>query len=474
MTFSAHTLQAAVAALPADGRADIASFMRPELLEMVARLSAVRREVDVLMSLVAGEIDRRSLPEDGTAGLAAREGFRSAKELIASSTGSSFAEAGRYIAAGQLLVADAGAGSSGEGGLSDAAGALGERQAHADMGGEADAGVTVSDEASAVSHHLGAVLRTLAHLVRTGEVSVDVAAVFTGAMAKAPDTEASARLFAQALGKARGLPLHRVRELVWRASAHADPAAWAEREAAQHDARHVVFTDDADGMVTLTARLTPVDSAAVRAVLDAGVRRAMQARREDPQADPRSPGQMRADLLVAAFRHMLDCDAPTSGVKTTVVVRIAHDALAAGTGIGEIDGLAQPVSAQRVRELAADAQVIPAILSGKSEVLDWGRAKRLFTSEQRLALVERDGGCAHCHAPPSWCEAHHIKWWERDTGPTDLNNGVLLCVRCHHRVHRDGWTIRVADGRVEFEPPPAAGGRRVPRLGGRARFDISA
>ena len=494
MVFSAHTLRAAVAALPADDRVDVGGLGRADLLDLAARLAAVRRESDVLMALVAGEIDRRSQPEDGAAGLAAREGFRSARELIASTTGGSFAEAGRYVSTGHLLAADAGVGVPHGGGdgmqardrLDDAL---------CEHGGEPDAehgGEAVDGALGGVGQGtpLGHLRRQLAERVRAGSVGVDVAALLTSAIDKVPDTERSAGLLAKALSKAPGLPLHRVRELVWRAQAHADPQAWANREERQKNERHVVFTDDADGMVTMTARLTPVDSASLRAVLDAGVRRAMQERRDNPDSDRRTPGQMRADLLVAAFRHMLDCEAPTSGVKTTVVVRISHEALAAGVGLGEIDGLPQPVSAQQIRALAADAELIPAVLSGESEVLDWGRAKRLFTPAQRLALVERDGGCAQCHAPPSWCEAHHIRWWERDAGPTDLRNGVLLCVRCHHRVHRDGWTIRVENGRDSFEPPPAVGGREKARLGGpekarlggrekarlggRARFDVAA
>ena len=232
--------------------------------------------------------------------------------------------------------------------------------------------------------------------------------------------------------------------------------------------------DDADGIVTLTARLAPLDAAPVRAVLDANVRWAMQQRRDDPSSDTRTPGQMRADILVMLCRQALDCDQPTSGIKTTVVMRMTHAEIVEGLGIGEIDGTSQPMSASVLRRTAADAEVIPAILGGDSEVLDRGSARRLFTAAQRLALVKRDGGCSWCNAPPSWCEAHHIKWWERDAGPTDLGNGVLLCARCHHRVHRDGWEIEVRAGVAWFTPPPAVDPARTPRAGGRERYSIAA
>jgi len=270
------------------------------------------------------------------------------------------------------------------------------------------------------------------------------------------------------------LPLHQVRKLVWQAQAFADPAAWEEREDRQHDARAVTIRDDGDGMVSVTARLTPLAAAPVRAVLDAGVRWAMRQRRGDPGSDTRTAWQMRADILSDLCRHALDCTQATSGVKTTVVVRMTEVALESGCGVGEVDGMPQPVSAGALRRAAADAEVVPAVLGGDSEVLDWGLSRRLFTPAQRLALVERDGGCAWCNAPPSWCEAHHIRWWDKDSGPTDLSNGVLLCTRCHHRVHRDGWEIQVRDHRVSFLPPRSIDPARTPRLGGRARFDLAA
>jgi 5-methylcytosine-specific restriction protein A len=117
-------------------------------------------------------------------------------------------------------------------------------------------------------------------------------------------------------------------------------------------------------------------------------------------------------------------------------------------------------------------------MGSDSEILDWGRERRLFTRAQRLALVERDGGCAMCGLSPEMTRAHHIRWWQRDAGPTDLSNGVLLCETCHHRIHDNDWEIRI-DGtgvtaRVWFVPPRYVDPARTPRLGGRARFDIAA
>jgi hypothetical protein len=72
-----------------------------------------------------------------------------------------------------------------------------------------------------------------------------------------------------------------------------------------------------------------------------------------------------------------------------------------------------------------------------------------------------------------YVEAHHIDWWKRDDGPTDLDNGVLLCPPCHTRIHQDGWRIHVKDGQVWFRPPPHVDPDQKPRLGGKARYGLS-
>jgi hypothetical protein len=453
MTFSTDALRAATAVVCARDGADVSGLPGPELLGLSDDIGRLRRDADVLMAQVAAEIDRRSQAADAGAGLAARHGFRSAGELIARATGGSIAEANRLLVAGGLLA--------------DADGLALSVQERARDDGQ---GGFAPPEATPV----GLFRLDLAGVVREGRIGVDAAAAFSGALEGLPDTERTRALFSKALAKAPGLPLPHVRKLVWRAQALADLAAWERREERQHEARAVTLRDDADGMVVLTARLAPLDAAPIRAVLDAGVRWALQQRRDDPASDTRTPWQMRADILVDLCQHALDCTQATSGVKTTVVVRMTRAELESGLGLGEVDGTPQPITAGALRRAAADAEIIPAVLGGDSEILDWGRSRRLFTSAQRLALVEREGGCSWCNAPPAWCEAHHIRWWDRDAGPTDLSNGVLLCTRCHHRVHRDGWEIEVRDHVVRFIPPRALDPTRAPRVGGRRRFELAA
>lgn len=271
---------------------------------------------------------------------------------------------------------------------------------------------------------------------------------------------------------------HLSADQVARAVRHAE--AWLDRERVEQkhqmlrDERYLTIREDRAGMTLISGKLDPETAAPVRAALDAMVAHGLRERREQDRlkGDARSVGQMRADALGVAARHLLGCtSAKVPMSPTTMVVRMSLEGLRDGVGVGEIDGSGQPVPASVVRRMAADAGVIPEVLGGESEVMDFGMEERGFSLGQRRVLFERDGGCAFCGAPPSFTEAHHILWWERDSGPTDLDNGVLLCVRCHHLIHRDGWDIRATANKVEFVPPASVDKDRVPRLGGRAMFD---
>ena len=104
-----------------------------------------------------------------------------------------------------------------------------------------------------------------------------------------------------------------------------------------------------------------------------------------------------------------------------------------------------------------DAGIIPMIFAKPGRPLHVGRTRRAFTPAQRRALAARDRGCTWpgCHRRASRCHAHHLIPWQ-DGGPTDLDNGALLC-RYHHQVaHREGWQGRLdARGRPEYRPPAA-------------------
>ncbi|WP_434995954.1 DUF222 domain-containing protein [Arthrobacter sp. Ld5] len=123
-----------------------------------------------------------------------------------------------------------------------------------------------------------------------------------------------------------------------------------------------------------------------------------------------------------------------------------------------------PVTARTVRKIACDADIIPVVLGGRGEVLDVGRARRLFGVAQRRALVARDRGCAFpdCTVPAVWTEAHHITPWVAG-GRTDVSNGCLLCSFHHRLVERGNWVIEMRQGAPWFTPPPYLDPGRTPR-----------
>ena len=264
------------------------------------------------------------------------------------------------------------------------------------------------------------------------------------------------------------------------AEARLDADGVEPREEQLRRERSLTMREDDHGMVHLHARLDPESAAPVKAAIEALVSDILRRREPDSsQAGPvlddhRTIPQLQADALALLARHTLGCTHTlTPLVKTTVVVRLNLETLVDGIGHASIDGIDQPVSAATARRMAADAELIPAVLGGESLPLDLGRAARFFTRAQRLALAERDGGCASCGQNIGYVEAHHINWWERDTGPTDLLNGVMLCSYCHHQMHREDWTIRATASEVWFIPPPHIDPQRTPRLGGRARFEVA-
>lgn len=196
------------------------------------------------------------------------------------------------------------------------------------------------------------------------------------------------------------------------------------------------------GMSVLLAELDPVDAAAVKAAVDA---RCDQLWRDDggrdgTPDDVRSWQQRRCDALVS-----LICDTNANGsinlspkMQLCAVVDVERLRAHKPTGVAQLlDG--QPLP-QPVLERLACNSAITGVVFEKGEPIWVGRQHRHATHAQTKALIARDKGCIGCSAGVNRCEAHHIIAWQ-DNGPTDIDNLVLVCKRCHHNIHDRGFRV---------------------------------
>ncbi|MDE0231695.1 MAG: DUF222 domain-containing protein [bacterium] len=221
---------------------------------------------------------------------------------------------------------------------------------------------------------------------------------------------------------------------------------------AQRRARKAgIKTDPTDGMTVLWGRFDPVTGTRIKNMLTAKTNQLW--REENPKERPTTEQRMADALAELVCRPGGDKKSKKSKTPRTDLLLIAHY----DTGNQRIrdatlaDGTPVPVAL--FKELACQGKVVPAIFDTKGRPLWVGLGKRLATPAQRLALIARDRRCVGCGADPAWCQAHHVIPWEAD-GPTDIDNLVLLCSRCHHQVHDDRWQIRqTPTGKYVLRPP---------------------
>ncbi|MET3767879.1 hypothetical protein ABIB15_000541 [Marisediminicola sp. UYEF4] len=451
----------AIAVAPA--QLDVETMSDAGLLRAIRSGYDLKRQVDALLVRTAGELSVRSRPSLGQGGLAKSSGHTSPAALITELGRITLAEAGKTVRLGEATTAPVSL--------------LGER--------------------------LPALFPLVADAVNTGVVQVDAAqAIITNLTQAAPRALPEHLVAAEAelVSFAASHPADTVRKLsiAWRDALDTDGVA--PREEALIALRSLRWSKQGNGLERCTIDLDPLGAGYVRTMIDAMVGDALRKVRFEAEpaangatgsgtagyddgedlgrdscsadhvelADPRTIPRIAADALIDVARHMMGCTTtPGTLPHTTLVIRMTLEQLQSGLGVARLDGVEEPITAGAARILAADAEMIPAVLGGNSQVLDLGVGRRLFSKAQRIAFADRDGGCAitDCGRPPSYTEAHHIRWWSNG-GPTNLNNGILLCTGHHHVIH-NGWTVQVIDNVPWFIPPARIDPTRTPRRGGK-------
>ena len=220
-----------------------------------------------------------------------------------------------------------------------------------------------------------------------------------------------------------------------------------ERRRRQRQRREFSMRPQVDGMYRLNGWLDPLAGAKVQTALGAEYRRLVKA--ADPKNRPTT-----AQLYADAFEALVTRQGKGKPLRTTLVVVADYDLVADQLADPRLaDGT--PLAADEFLQLALEAEILPALFDTQGQPLWLGRAYRDATTAQRIALAVRDKGCVGCGMANSFCEPHHIDYWDNG-GPTDIDNLCLLCGHCHHKeIHsKRGATItREPHGKYTMQRP---------------------
>jgi hypothetical protein len=305
-----------------------------------------------------------------------------------------------------------------------------------------------------------------------GQVSAEHTSVIIDALDKlplgtAPDDVAAAE--ERLVDEAAHLDPAGVARLGRRILDHIDPDGTLRDHAWKQRIRTASLTRHHDGTGSLRALLTPEALETWQTVLDP-LARPHPTGPEGP--DPRSPGQRLHDALHDAGTRLLDAgDLPASGgTPATIVIHVTkqqYDAQRAAAAADPGDdptadaspGLAETehgnlVPVPAAFAMADQAVVCTVVTDAKDIPLQLGRASRIATPGQTIALAARDRGCTFpgCDRPAAWTQRHHVIPWQAG-GPTDVDNLALVCGYHHRTFEARGWQCVMQGGRPHWIPP---------------------
>ena len=242
-----------------------------------------------------------------------------------------------------------------------------------------------------------------------------------------------------------------------------DPDGSLSDEADRARRRHLTAIRRADGSVHGSFDLEPLTGEALLTVLDTLAR----PRPADGTGakDRRTPGQRNhdglRDLLMMALRS--GSLAACGGVAATLLITMTAEQAASGAGLAKTahGGL---VPVPTALTLAGEAQMQLVRFDSVKGIEAYSHTQRLFTAQQRLALIARDGGCSApgCTMPPALTEAHHIVEWATSRR-TSVDNGTLLCGEHHRELPARGWRCVLKDGFPHWIAPAWLDPDQVPR-----------
>ena len=255
---------------------------------------------------------------------------------------------------------------------------------------------------------------------------------------------------AEMLELARQHTVKNLRTLCLYARHVADPDGFFRDAEEDFSRRRLHISQMADGMHVIDGVLDAVGGAAVKTALEA------LTQRFTPD-DVRSHAQRMADALVELTHHAMDEGRLPArrSVKPHVSLTTTLEAVKGELGAPATDvELSLPVSSKTLERFACDC-TMSRVLLADSTVIDVGRATRVVSAPTGRALKARDKGCRFpgCDRPANWTSPHHIVFWTRQGGPTNLPNLVSLCHHHHRLVHEGGWQVIQKGEEIRFVPP---------------------
>src|SRR3954454_15645205 len=245
-----------------------------------------------------------------------------------------------------------------------------------------------------------------------------------------------------------------IRLLGQRILAHLDPDGPSPDEQRQQQThRRLSLSRLPDSTGLLESRLSPTCQAIWEAVLTP-----LAARRPDDALGPddRTPAHRLHDAFEEAGRRLLAAgELPDhAGLPSQLIITMSLTDLErrAGRATTHHGGT---LTIDQALKLAADGDVLPAILDDAGGILAYGRSRRLASAGQRKALFARDRGCTFpgCTRTAAQSEIHHTTDWALG-GETNLETMAIACGYHNTEGPKQGWQTVMINHIPHWQPPP--------------------